>query len=125
MAKIVQRAAVAAAITKVSSGDSSEIATKKRKIVSNTVSSVSANSGAKRLARNSSKKQTTPKVAVSRRSVNVKSSALSAEEGSIVYLGHIPNGFFEKEIRNFFVQFGEVDRVKLFRYYIFIISLQT
>ena len=34
---------------------------------------------------------------------------------SVVYLGHIPSGFFEAEIRNFFSQFGKVRRVKLFR----------
>jgi nucleolar protein 15 len=34
---------------------------------------------------------------------------------SIIYLGHIPNGFFEKEMTSFFEQFGQVKRVKLFR----------
>jgi nucleolar protein 15 len=34
---------------------------------------------------------------------------------NIIYLGHIPDGFYENEMKKFFVQFGEVKRVKLFR----------
>lgn len=34
---------------------------------------------------------------------------------NIIYLGHIPNGFYEPEMKKFFVQFGEIKRVKLFR----------
>jgi nucleolar protein 15 len=34
---------------------------------------------------------------------------------NVVYLGHVPNGFFETEIRDFFSQFGNVRRIKLFR----------
>lgn len=34
---------------------------------------------------------------------------------NVIYLGHIPNGFFEKEMRRFFSQFGLVKRIKLFR----------
>ena len=34
---------------------------------------------------------------------------------TVIYLGHIPNGFAEKEIYKFFAQFGEVKRVKLHR----------
>jgi len=33
----------------------------------------------------------------------------------IVYLGHISHGFYEKEMRKFFSQFGKVMRIKLFR----------
>ena len=32
-----------------------------------------------------------------------------------IYLGHIPSGFGEKEMRKFFIQFGDVKKVKLFR----------
>lgn len=32
-----------------------------------------------------------------------------------IYLGHVPSGFYEKEIKSFFNQFGDVRRVKLFR----------
>ena len=32
-----------------------------------------------------------------------------------VYLGHIPSGFGEAEMRKFFLQFGDVSKVKLFR----------
>ena len=34
---------------------------------------------------------------------------------SIIYLGHIAHGFYEKQMKEFFVQFGEVKRLKLFR----------
>jgi nucleolar protein 15 len=36
-------------------------------------------------------------------------------ESSVIYLGHIAHGFYEKEMKKFFAQFGEVKRVKLFR----------
>jgi nucleolar protein 15 len=32
-----------------------------------------------------------------------------------IYIGHIPEGFEEKEMRDFFKQFGDVRKVKLFR----------
>eukprot|EP00039_Didymoeca_costata_P014804 m.244163 g.244163 ORF g.244163 m.244163 type:complete len:304 (+) comp16101_c0_seq12:52-963(+) len=35
--------------------------------------------------------------------------------GTVVYLGHIPFGFFEKEIKGFFSQFGTVTRVRVSR----------
>ena len=34
---------------------------------------------------------------------------------SVIYLGHIAHGFYEKQMKEFFVQFGEVKRLKLFR----------
>ena len=37
------------------------------------------------------------------------------EGSSIVYLGHIPHGFYEDELRKFFSQFGKVLRLKLVR----------
>ena len=37
------------------------------------------------------------------------------KQSTVVYLGHIPSGFAEKEIYKFFAQFGEVKRVKLHR----------
>ena len=33
----------------------------------------------------------------------------------IVYIGHIPHGFYEKEMEAFFSQFGKVKRVKVSR----------
>lgn len=39
---------------------------------------------------------------------------LKADRG-IVYLGHIPHGFYEDEMKAFFSQFGKVTRVKLCR----------
>jgi len=33
----------------------------------------------------------------------------------VLYLGHIPHGFFEKEMRSFFSQFGRVTRLRISR----------
>lgn len=44
----------------------------------------------------------------------VRTSA-SSSESKIIYLGHIPHGFYEKEMRKFFTQYGKVERLKLFR----------
>nr|XP_006636399.1 PREDICTED: MKI67 FHA domain-interacting nucleolar phosphoprotein isoform X2 [Lepisosteus oculatus]XP_015213771.1 PREDICTED: MKI67 FHA domain-interacting nucleolar phosphoprotein isoform X1 [Lepisosteus oculatus] len=33
----------------------------------------------------------------------------------VIYLGHIPNGFFEPQIRQYFSQFGKVQRLRLSR----------
>ena len=40
---------------------------------------------------------------------------LNESESKIVYLGHIPDGFYEKEMKKYFAQYGKVLRVKLFR----------
>eukprot|EP01036_Dinobryon_divergens_P025446 gene25446-33996_t len=40
---------------------------------------------------------------------------LKDEPSSVIYVGHIPNGFFEAEMKKFFSQFGPVLRVKHFR----------
>lgn len=44
-----------------------------------------------------------------------KSGTETSDKSSVIYLGHIPNGFFETEMRKFFIQFGAVKRLKLFR----------
>jgi nucleolar protein 15 len=33
----------------------------------------------------------------------------------VVYIGHLPHGFYEEELKKFFSQFGEVSRVKVSR----------
>ena len=33
----------------------------------------------------------------------------------VVYVGHIPHGFYEDEMRGFFSQFGTVNRLRLSR----------
>lgn len=38
-----------------------------------------------------------------------------SEPRGVVYLGHIPNGFFEPQMRTFFTQFGEITRMRLSR----------
>lgn len=44
-----------------------------------------------------------------------KSKPLKKELSTVVYLGHVPNGFFEKQMYSFFSQFGKVEKVKHFR----------
>jgi nucleolar protein 15 len=50
-----------------------------------------------------------------KQSIVDKKTKHAAAVSSVVYLGHIPHGFYEKEITRFFSQFGEIKRVKLFR----------
>ncbi|KAI7938090.1 hypothetical protein MJO28_015010 [Puccinia striiformis f. sp. tritici] len=58
-------------------------------------------------AKPSSKDQPTP---------NCKSKQKTAEEESgVVYLGRIPSGFYEDEMKSYFDQFGEVLRLRLSR----------
>lgn len=33
----------------------------------------------------------------------------------IVYIGHIPHGFYEEQMKNYFKQFGKVTRVRVAR----------
>jgi len=37
------------------------------------------------------------------------------EPRGVIYLGHVPNGFFEPQMRKFFSQFGKVTRLRLSR----------
>jgi len=48
---------------------------------------------------------------------NKKRSADTDGNGmsSVVYIGHIPHGFYEEQMRGFFSQFGDVERVRLSR----------
>lgn len=42
----------------------------------------------------------------------VKSPKASSDRG-VVYLGHVPHGFYENEMKNYFSQFGEVTNVNI------------
>jgi len=39
----------------------------------------------------------------------------SNDSSSVIYLGHLPHGFFEPQLKKFFMQFGIVRKLKLFR----------
>lgn len=39
----------------------------------------------------------------------------SSSKKGVIYVGHIPHGFFEREMRGFFSQFGTVTRLRLAR----------
>lgn len=41
--------------------------------------------------------------------------ATSGENSSVIYLGHLPHGFYEPQLKKFFMQFGIVRKLKLFR----------
>jgi nucleolar protein 15 len=43
-----------------------------------------------------------------------KTSTADLERG-FVYIGHLPHGFYEQEIRSYFSQFGKIARVRLSR----------
>jgi hypothetical protein len=45
----------------------------------------------------------------------VHSRPSHTQSGAVVYLGHIPYGFFEEQMRGFFSQFGTVGRLRLSR----------
>lgn len=40
---------------------------------------------------------------------------VQTEERGVLYLGRIPHGFFEDEMRAYFTQFGDVTRLRLSR----------
>lgn len=41
--------------------------------------------------------------------------AKTPSAANVIYLGHIPHGFYEKQMQGFFSQFGEVSRLRLSR----------
>jgi len=40
---------------------------------------------------------------------------VAEEKRGVIYVGHIPNGFFESQMNTFFTQFGDVTRLRLAR----------
>jgi len=44
-----------------------------------------------------------------------KDNKISLKNSSVIYLGHIPHGFYEKEMSSFFSQFGNVQDLRLSR----------
>jgi len=42
-------------------------------------------------------------------------ASLSTEDACVVYIGHVPHGFYEREMRSYFAQFGIVSRLRLSR----------
>ena len=42
-------------------------------------------------------------------------AAAEPRESSIIYLGHVPHGFYEEQMNSFFSQFGNVKRLRLSR----------
>mmetsp|Transcript_73211 Transcript_73211/g.143621 ORF Transcript_73211/g.143621 Transcript_73211/m.143621 type:complete len:210 (+) Transcript_73211:48-677(+) len=46
---------------------------------------------------------------------NKKKAPSASDKSSVIYLGHLPHGFYEPQLRKFFMQFGIVRKLKLFR----------
>ena len=44
-----------------------------------------------------------------------KKEPVSSSSGKVVYLGHIPHGFYEKEMTAYFTQFGKIRNLRLSR----------
>ncbi|XP_065838979.1 MKI67 FHA domain-interacting nucleolar phosphoprotein-like [Oscarella lobularis] len=50
-----------------------------------------------------------------RRAAVIEDDEMEPMSRGVIYLGHIPHGFYEDEMRGFFSQFGRVTRVRLAR----------
>ena len=46
---------------------------------------------------------------------DAKKSARKGQLSSVIYLGHVPHGFYEKQMQGFFSQFGTVSKLRLAR----------
>lgn len=87
--------------------------------------SLAGASAGKLVARTPSMKQAVPKKKNLRASLSDKKQAKKLRKtagkngqkniGGVIYIGHLPLGFMEPQLRGFFCQFGEVTRVRLFR----------
>uniref|UniRef100_A0A1Y1MPF7 RRM domain-containing protein n=1 Tax=Photinus pyralis TaxID=7054 RepID=A0A1Y1MPF7_PHOPY len=55
------------------------------------------------------RKKTSPRITKN------KKGKLPRKQHGFVYLGHIPHGFYEEEMRSYFGQFGKVINVRLYR----------
>lgn len=42
-----------------------------------------------------------------------KKPKATEEDRGVIYLGHIPHGFYEKEMNSYFSQFGEVTNIRI------------
>jgi nucleolar protein 15 len=52
---------------------------------------------------------------LSRRFNKLKIKAGELDKKGIIYIGHLPKGFNEQELRKFFEQFGEISRLRVSR----------
>lgn len=41
--------------------------------------------------------------------------SVQTEDRGVIYLGRIPHGFYEDQMRDYFSQFGEITRLRLSR----------
>lgn len=100
MSKILQKLALAQKVDKAAGGITVSSSS------GTNVRTSSAGQSSKRLASNSSAKKADKKKALTK---------TGPIDSKVIYLGHIPNGFYEVQMRSFFSQFGLVKRLKLFR----------
>jgi nucleolar protein 15 len=64
---------------------------------------------------NKPKRVRNEKLKAKEEAVAAAAALVNANSSKIIYLGHIPDGFCEKEMKKYFAQYGKVLRVKLFR----------
>lgn len=79
--------------------------------------SVSKNAGVK-LPEKKAKKETKSsgqQIVPAQRDSDLQLQSTSEEESNVVYLGHIPHGFYEHQIKGYFSQFGDVAKVRVSR----------
>jgi len=55
------------------------------------------------------------RVASQKKQTNAGGKSSGSNIPGVIYLGHVPHGFYEKEMRAFFTQFGVVTRLRLSR----------
>lgn len=60
------------------------------------------------------KEETTLKEEIKSTPIQTKRVQIKKSRG-VVYLGHLPHGFFEEQIKDYFKQFGSVTRVRVSR----------
>lgn len=47
--------------------------------------------------------------------ISSRMKKIRARNGAIIYVGRIPHGFYEKQMRSYFSQFGKILRIKISR----------
>lgn len=66
-------------------------------------------------AKRKAARQTKWKARKLREKGKLPSASEDATKTGVVYIGHVPHGFYEREMRHYFKQFGEVSRLRLSR----------
>lgn len=60
-------------------------------------------------------KKAAPASKISRRFNKLRVKSGELDKRAVVYVGHLPKGFNEKELKKFFEQFGQVPKIRVSR----------